>query len=154
MTNNLITLTPITPENYKLALALSVRPDQHDLVATVQQSLADAYVYKEAEFRLAFSGDQLVGYLLIFPYQSGEQQCVNIVRLMIDHRYQGQGLGRSLLDAALRWIQTLSPTVDRVRISTLPKNETALALYKSVGIVEKGIEENEITFYLEVPRNL
>ena len=153
MTNNLITLTPITPENYKLALTLSVCPDQHDLVATVQQSLADAYVYKEAEFRLAFSADQLVGYLLIFPYQSGEQQYVNIVRLMIDHRYQGQGLGRSLLDAALRWIQTLSPTVDRVRISTLPNNETAIALYKSVGFVEKGIEENEITFYLEVPRN-
>lgn len=153
MTSNVITLTPITPENYKLALALSVRPDQDNLIATVQQSLADAYVYKEAEFRLAFSGDQLVGYLLIFPYQSGEQQCMNIVRLMIDHRYQGQGLGRSLLEAALQWIQTLSPAVDRVRISTLPNNETAIALYKRVGFVEKGIEENEITFYLDMPRS-
>ncbi|GAB1643882.1 hypothetical protein [Krasilnikovia sp. MM14-A1259] len=37
----------VTPENYEAALALSVRPDQDDLVAPVAKSLAEAYVFPE-----------------------------------------------------------------------------------------------------------
>jgi hypothetical protein len=35
----------VTPTNYEAAFALSVRPDQEDLVAPVVKSLAEAYVF-------------------------------------------------------------------------------------------------------------
>ena len=129
---------------------LSVRKDQTGFVATVQKSLADAYVYKESIFRIAYHGEDAVGYLLLFPYVEAELQHVNIVRLMIDQRYQGQGLGKRLLDEAFELIGTLTQQVQIVRISTLPDNETALALYKRAGFVERGIEDGEIALYLSL----
>ena len=74
-----IELILITPENYKLAEAMSVRPDHASLIATFHQSLADAYVYKESLFRLARLGTTLVGYILVFPFSSEEKRIVNIV---------------------------------------------------------------------------
>lgn len=147
-----VDLVPITPANYELAKGLAVRPDQEDLVASLQKSLADAYVYSDALFRLAFSEEALVGYLLLFPYNSDQGRMVNIVRLMIDHRFQGRGFGRKLLETALKWITTFEPAVDIVRISTLPRNITALSLFKSAGFTRRGMENGEIALYLEVNR--
>jgi hypothetical protein len=60
-------LQTITPENYEAALALSVRPDQEDLVAPVVKSLAEAYVYPDHAWpRLIYDGDMLVGFLMAF----------------------------------------------------------------------------------------
>jgi diamine N-acetyltransferase len=145
-------LIPISPGNYEAALSLSVRPDQEDLVASVQKSLADAYVYEDALFRLAFLDDTVIGYLLLFPFDSDRGRMVNVVRLMIDQRFQAQGLGRRLLDTALDWIQTFEPTVEVVRISTLPRNQTALALYERAGFIRSGLEDGEIALYLELGR--
>ena len=77
---------------------------------------------------------------------------VNIVRLMLDARFQGRGLGRELLNETLDWISSLAPPVACIRISTLHDNEVALTLYKSGGFQEQGIEEGEIALYREVYR--
>ena len=147
-----LALVPISPENYQLALSLSVRPDQEDLVAPVQKSLADAYVYPDARFRLAFLDDIPVGYVLLFPFDSDRGRTVNVVRLMIDQHFQAQGLGRKLLGACLDWIRTFEPAVDVVRISTLPRNHLALALYESTGFVRSRMEDGEIALYLDLNR--
>ncbi len=143
-------LRPITPDNYERASRLSVRKDQESLVATVQKSLADAYVYKESIFRIACWGEAFVGYVLLFPYVESEQQHVNIVRLMIDQHHQGQGHGKRLLAKSLEFIGALQPAVATVRISTLPENHTALNLYQKMGFVERGMEEGEVALYLSL----
>jgi diamine N-acetyltransferase len=147
-----VDLVPITPANYERAKGLAVRPDQEDLIASLQKSLADAYVYSDALFRLAFAEDALVGYLLVYPYDSDQGRMVNIARLMIDHRFQGRGFGRQLLETALKWITTFEPAVDIVRISTLPRNIPALSLYESAGFTRQGMENGEVALYLEVNR--
>jgi RimJ/RimL family protein N-acetyltransferase len=138
-------LVPISPANYKLALELNVRPDQQGLVAPVQKSLADAYIYPEPLFRLAFLEGVVVGYLLLFPFDSDRGRMVNIVRLMIDQRFQGQGLGRHLLLTTLNWIKTFEPMVETVRISTLLHNDVALRLYESVGFIREGVKHGRGT---------
>ena len=149
-TSNIIELVPITPENYELAMSLAVGEDQQAFVASVQKSLADAYVYKESIFRIAYQDKIPVGYLLLFPYEKDRLQHVNIVRLMIDQKHQGQGLGRSLLHAALQMITSLKPPAKVVRISTLPTNSVAISLYRSHGFIERGMEEGEIALYLTI----
>ena len=141
-------LVPISPDNYRLATELTVRPDQQELVASVQKSLADAYVYPESLFRLALLDDLPIGYLLLFPFDSARGRTINIVRLMIDHRYQGKGWGRELLAAALDCIQMFSPSVKTVRVSTLPRNHVALRLYEGAGFLREGVEDGEIALYL------
>ena len=140
-------LRPITPDNHLDARALSVHMEQRRFVATVDKSLADAYVWKDALFRVAYSKAEPVGYVLIFPFEDDAERLVNIVRLMIDARHQNRGLGRELLLTTFDWIQTLTPRVNTIRISTLPDNEIALHLYRSMGFTERGVEDGEIALY-------
>lgn len=142
-----LSLEPITPENQRSVRDLSVREDQRKYVATVEQSLADAYVWKESSFRAAYSNGSPVGYILVFPFTESDQRIVNIVRLMIDARHQGSGLGRALLRATLEWIESFNPVVDKVRISSVPENHVALSLYRSEGFEEAGIESGEVALY-------
>lgn len=143
-----IQLVTVTPENHQALRALDVTQDQIRFVASVEKSLADAYVYKDAIFRGALENGVACGYVLVFPFFQDEQRIVNIVRLMIDSRFQGRGLGRALLNATIEWIDTFTPSVDLIRISTLPDNIAALSLYESFGFMRQGIEEGEIALYL------
>ena len=143
-------LREITPENHDAVRRLAVHPDQRELVATVEKSLADAYVYKAALFRAAFVDDAPVGYVLVFPFARDDERVVNITRLMIDAAHQGRGLGRALLEETLRWVESFETKPDLVRISTIPGNEAALALYRSVGFEEAGLESGEVALYRAV----
>ena len=143
-------LRPVTPENYDSVLDLRVSPEQERFVAPVTKSLADAFVYEGAEVRIGYEDETPVGFVLIFPFERENQPVVNIVRLLIDQRYQQRGLGRALLVATLDWVGTFLPRPARVRISTKPDNEVALSLYRSVGFVDDGMEEGEIVLWLEL----
>jgi diamine N-acetyltransferase len=144
---SLIQLRPITPENHAEIRKLSVREDQRQFVGPVEKSLADAYVYPEATFRAAFNEDTAVGCVLVYAFDGDGGRIANIVRLLIDARFQGRGFGRETLNATLAWIGRFSPMINLVRISTLPENEVALKLYQSVGFQKRGIESGEIALY-------
>jgi diamine N-acetyltransferase len=145
----MIELRDVTPENHLLIRSLSVHPNQTKFVASVEKSLADAFVWKEALVRAGFHRGEAFGFVMIFPYVQDRLPTVNIVRLMVDAKHQGQGLGRELLTETLEWIA--STAAQRVRISTLPENEVALSLYKDFGFIESGIEEDEVAMYLNMP---
>ncbi len=142
-----IELVPITPANHKAVRALSVREDQTHLVAGVDASLADAYVWDGSLFRAALADSVPVGYVLVYPFDQDGSRIVNIVRLMVDARYQGRGLGRAILTETFRWIGSFSPPADVLRISTLAENEPALGLYLSMGFEIKGTEDGEVALY-------
>ena len=146
-----IELVPISPDNHKAVRALAVKPEQTHLVAGVDASLADAYVWKDALFRAAYQGDEPIGYVMLYPFRRDGVEIVNIVRLMIAAAHQGQGLGRATLTRTLDWISGLSPQPELVRISTLPENEVALGLYLSMGFEVRGNEDGEIALYRRPP---
>ena len=86
-------LRPVTPENYDSVLDLRVSPEQERFVAPVTKSLADAFVYESAQVRIGYEEETPVGFVLVFPFDRANQPVVNIVRLLIDQRYQQRGLG-------------------------------------------------------------
>jgi diamine N-acetyltransferase len=96
-----VRLEPVTPENYEAALAVTVRPDQEDLVAPVVTSLAEAYVYAEHAWpRLIYDGDRPVGFLMAFldiawpaPGDAAARRS-GLWRLNIAAGAQGAGYGR------------------------------------------------------------
>ncbi len=142
-----ISLRPIDEHNHPQVRALAVRPDQARFVSSVEKSLADAYVWPATEIRAAYLGEEPVGYVMIYPFQRDGHHIVNVMRLMVDARHQGRGLGRQILRATLAWIASLEPTPDLIRISTVPDNEVALGLYLSMGFTASGMEEGEIALY-------
>ena len=55
-----LTLREITPENQQEVRALKVQPQQVKFVADVDKSLADAFVWKDAQVRAAYLDDVIV----------------------------------------------------------------------------------------------
>ena len=141
----MIELRPVTPENYRACIEMTVREDQRSFVAPNLNSLAEAYVYPAAEARLIYRGDEPVGFVLFHPIEPerpADGHC--IMRFMIDQRYQRQGIARPALRAAVEFIRR-EHHVDRVRLSVVPENDHARALYRSEGFAETGeLEHGEL----------
>ena len=133
-----VTLCALTEKNYEAALDLRVHPEQQDWIAPVVKSLADSYIHAGAEPRLVFAEDRLVGFVMVYPWNDGDERVVTIVRLMIDERFQGRGYGRAALRESLAWARAMEPTVSRFSTSTKPDNRVALDLYKSAGFKPTG----------------
>ena len=144
-------LERITPENYAATLALSVAPDQTRLIAPVVRSLADAFVWG-AEPRVARRGTDLVGFVMIFPFELAGEPVANVVRFMVDEHHQGQGIGRELMAATLGWVESRSPRPSRIRISSLPENTRALGLFRSCGFEgnDNDLEDGEVVLWKSV----
>ena len=138
-------LRPITQENFQAVVKLEVLPEQSGFVAPNVVGIAETHVYPDAEPRAVYAGDDLVGFVLFHPIDKDKPaEGHSIVRLMIDRRFQGRGLGRQALEAAVEWIAR-ERGADRVRLSVVPSNENARALYRSAGFVETGeIDDGEI----------
>ncbi len=140
----MLTLRPVSPETYEAALALRLHPHQDGLMTSVVQSIAEAYVYKGAEPRLAYEAETPVGFTLAMPQILDGQPTAMIFRLMIDRDHQGRGLGRALLNAVETWCLTWRPRPVQVKISAVPDNIPALTLYRGAGYVDAGEEHGEI----------
>jgi diamine N-acetyltransferase len=140
-----VELRPVTRANVRACIALRVRPDQQDFVAGNAESLAEAYVDPDAEPRAVYRGDDLVGFVLLRPVESARPRAGHcIARFMIDHRYQGRGIGRRALQATIDWIVE-HHRVDTVQLSVVPGNSRAHDLYRAAGFVETGeLDDGEI----------
>ena len=76
------------------------------------------------------------------PKIANDSYC--IWRFMIDERFQGRGLGRKAMEAALDYIRTYPcGKADYCWLSYEPENITALSLYSKFGFVETGEMDGE-----------
>jgi diamine N-acetyltransferase len=156
----MISLRPIDSSNYREAIELTVAPDQERFVASNVLSLAEAYVWRDgAEPYAVYSDDEMVGFALLFPLGEGEPddsvpppdevRGFVLVRLMIDRRFQGRGLGRDALEAIVELVRVRGlPTI---RLSVVPENVQALEFYRRNGFSETGaVQEGEIVMERQI----
>lgn len=134
-------LERVTPENYTAALALSVRPDQADLVAPVVKSLAEAYVYPDHAWpRLIYDGDRLVGFLMAFldvPQKHDPDELHSgLWRLNIAADAQGNGYGRFAVAAVCDEIRARGGT--QVYVSWEPRAGGPEPFYLKLGFRPTG----------------
>lgn len=91
----MIRFEPITQDNMNDAIAISVHPDQEDIIAPVVYSLAQCYVLSDILTPFLIMNDDLpVGFILflIAPKEEEYELC----RLMIAQKQQKKGYGREL----------------------------------------------------------
>jgi diamine N-acetyltransferase len=149
-----ITLRSIDQGNYRACIDLAVDPSQERFVASNVQSLADAYVWRDAaEPYAVYADDEVVGFALLYPHVEGdpvyplpadvEVRGLVLVRLMVDARFQGRGHGRDALEAVVALARERG--LETLRLSVVPENEQALEFYRRNGFVETGaVEEGEL----------
>jgi len=134
-------LERVTPANYEAAVALSVRPDQADLVAPVVTSLAEAYVFGDRAWpRLIYDGDRLVGFLMAFldmPWEDdpGDLRC-GLWRLNIAADAQGNGYGRFAVEAVCAELRARG--VARAYVSWEPRAGGPEPFYRKLGFRPTG----------------
>lgn len=146
----MIQFKEITNANIWKVCALEPFDDQKDFVAENLQSLAEAYATRNEggnALPLAVYNDaELVGFVMIGKGTVGNENEGELIkknyslwRLMIDKNYQGRGLGRQTLDAAIALIRTFPfGEAKKVWLSYEPENARARDMYRKYGFVENG----------------
>lgn len=136
-------LEPVTPANYEAAFALRVRPDQEDLVGSVEKSLAEAYVYYDHAWpRLIYDGETLVGFLMAFldipwnPAKDPGDRRSGLWRLNIAAEAQGRGYGRFAVDAVCAEVRARGESL--VYVTYEPRAGGPEPFYRKLGFRPTG----------------
>jgi diamine N-acetyltransferase len=140
-----VTLEEITAETLRAIIELHVSPSQQKYIASNAVSIAEAHFNPGGWFRAVYSGRLPVGFVMLFnPTIPGaiasdpvEPTDMVLWRLMIDHRYQGQGLGCLTLDAVRRHIAAMGG-FRRLLSSFLPGPDGPERFYLSYGFSKTG----------------
>ena len=141
----MITLNPITKDNWQTAMRLEVAPEQRKFVAANLYSIAQSqYELGTALLGIYNEEETMVGFIMVGPYK-GEMW---IWRLMVDHRYQRRGYGREAVQALVHSSQAQGHA--KIYLSYEPENVVGAQFYASLGFRETGrIDDGEIVLCLE-----
>ena len=137
----LISLRPVTVDNFDLISDLPLLPQQREYLASNDYSIAQASFHPAILHTRAVYGDEeVIGFLMfVSPDADDPPGYYQIWRFMIDHRRQGQGHGRAALALALADIRA-RPDARSIEICYKPGNANAQQFYASMGFVEKGLD--------------
>jgi diamine N-acetyltransferase len=130
-----VTLREITRENWEQCVRLTVAPEQAPFVASNAVSLAQSKYEPEWIPLAVYDDDEMVGFVMYGVYRDEGKYW--ILRVMVDHRFQGKGYGRAAMRLLLDRLRA-TRGCDEVAISYEPENEVARRLYASFGFRETG----------------
>lgn len=116
-----IEIAPFSPDHLEAAVALSRQAGWPHRPEDWQMALA------LSEGMVAIEDDRVVGTVLVTPYKD---DCATINMVIVDETMRGRGLGRSLMDAALR--------IAGDRPLRLVATTAGLPLYQKLGFHECG----------------
>jgi diamine N-acetyltransferase len=140
-------LVPIDDQNRAAVLALQVRRDQIQLVAPNSKSLRQASQDPSLVPFAFLEGDLVVGFAM---YQRRRDGSAYIWRVMIGDAYQGQGLGRRLMELLMEELR--GEGFREFMISHRPQNRVAAILFESFGFFEEDFEaDGEVIRRLHLP---
>lgn len=142
---------------------LAVKKEQDEFVASNTESILEAYTTLELEYKAypfgIYEDEKLVGFIMFGYGVSDEKDAPKIVdhnysiwRLMIDKKYQGQGLGKKAVETAVTYLRTWPHgKADWCWLSYEPENAPARNLYHALGFEESGeMCEDEIIAVLKL----
>lgn len=150
--NPVITLHAVTKNEWPLAIVLTPFVHQRHLIASNENSLAEAEANSECRPMLIRAADVPVGFAMVaLDHDDGNQW---IYRFMIDHRHQGRGYGGRALDLLIQKIfsETGCPLI---MLGVRPQNSAAIRLYERAGFQPAGFEfDGERAMRLDRPSGL
>ncbi|MBD2862441.1 GNAT family N-acetyltransferase [Paenibacillus oceani] len=144
-----VELKPVDADNWYDCTQLQVTEEQTDVfpVQTVYWLAESAYC---GFTPLAlYTGEQMVG-LAVYAVDPDDGSYW-IMAFMIDRLFQGRGLGRSGMEALVRYMKE-KHNCDKIVLGHRPDNERAAGLYASFGFVEVDRSQLEVTRELIIPR--
>jgi diamine N-acetyltransferase len=154
MTMMRVELREISEETVYAVTQLKVAAKQEQFVATNAVSLAEALFSPRAWFRAIYADDELVGFVMLADDTLLEPRpvpCeVAVWRLMVDHRFQGRGIGRECMLQIIDHVKE-KQGVDLFYTSYAPGDGDPSNFYKRLGFAPNGLmDEDEIVLEFEL----
>lgn len=132
------------PELVALAAAVGGEAGDWLLATETWRPVADERRYLKAVRRhadaavfVAVDGDRLVGRLSLARDPHPASAHVADLGLMVSASHRRRGIGRALLDAAVKWARMVG--VDKLELHVFPWNEPAIRLYERYGFEREGL---------------
>ncbi|WUR15498.1 GNAT family N-acetyltransferase [[Empedobacter] haloabium] len=135
----LVTLEPVTIDNFEDLIALRLPPKQDRWLANNAESIAQAHYYTDWRMHAIYCDGTPAGFLLYDSMAHDEPGHYGIYRFMVAHERQGRGVGRRALRLLLDDLRA-RPDARRITICYKPDNLAARRLYRSCGFAEIGID--------------
>lgn len=120
-------LVPLDRYNWEKLLDLQISPDQQAFLPSTLYSLAQSK-FEDLTPLAIMADEQLVGYVMYGEFGG----ICWITRIVIDHEFQRQGLGRAALEELLHQLQR-NIRCKEIRTSHAPSNYAAEAFFESLG---------------------
>lgn len=146
----MIRLELVNKDNFDQVLDLDVAPKDQRRVASVEYSLAQAWLYRDSEVLFPYavkSGQLTVGFLLL-SYQPMENSYY-IWRLLIDQKYQNQGFGKEVIRQVLQRARD-DQQYHKVTVNYVIGNHKMRYILEKFGFQPVGLEGQEMKMELIV----
>jgi diamine N-acetyltransferase len=152
-----VTLNEITAATVRDVIKLAVAPDQQQFVAPNGTSLAEALFSNEAWYRAVHRDGVLVGFVMLYDESMRPDPPTNpnigLWRLMIDQRYQRQGIGREVIRLIVEHARA-KKCFSTLSTSYVPGPGSPGDFYLSLGFVPNGeVDGGEIVAILSLGNN-
>ena len=146
----MIRLELINKDNFDQVLDLEVAPKDQRRVASVEYSLAQAWLYRDSEDLFPYavkSGQLTVGFLLL-SYQPMENSYY-IWRLLIDQKYQNQRFGKEVIRQVLQRARD-DQQCHKVTVNYVIGNHKMRYILEKFGFQPVGLDGQEMKMELIV----
>lgn len=91
---------------------------------------------------VALAGTRVIGWCDIAPFDRPVFRHAGVLGLGVVPEYRGRGVGRALLETALREARRIG--LARVELTVREPNRAAIALYEKVGFAVEGIKRDAV----------
>ena len=146
----MIRLELVNKDNFHQVLDLEVAPKDQRRVASVEYSLAQAWLYRDSEVLFPYavkSGQLTVGFLLL-SYQPMENSYY-IWRLLIDQKYQNQSFGKEVIRQVLQRAKD-DQQCHKVTVNYVIGNHKMRYILEKFGFQPVGLDGQEMKMELIV----
>ncbi|HEM3691103.1 TPA: GNAT family N-acetyltransferase [Streptococcus suis] len=146
----MIRLELVNKDNFDQVLDLEVAPKDQRRVASVEYSLAQAWLYRDSEDLFPYavkSGQLTVGFLLL-SYQHMENSYY-IWRLLIDQKYQNQRFGKEVIRQVLQRARD-DQQCHKVTVNYVIGNHKMRYILEKFGFQPVGLDGQEMKMELIV----
>ncbi len=136
-------------ENEALVRELTIKSNQMDFIETVDECLAEAEANSLWNPLAIYYNGKVIGFSMHGSLGPGGYLWLD--RLLIDHKYQGLGLGKLAMKALMKKVLK-EYDVKLFYLSIVPENEVAYGLYTRLGFAytNEKYPNGELIFKYEV----
>lgn len=104
--------------------------EQREWIRKVQENPKETII-------VATYKDTVVGWLVFQEQNRKRMAHVGTFVIMINKEHRGLGIGRMLIEALIDWAKE-NAFIEKISLGVFSTNESAIALYKSMGFLEEG----------------